>query len=64
MTTPNPSSAWVWDKFKLYSESNDAVHGRMLGMIARVEEQNGQLQLQVNDLERKLNNFIAQERMF
>lgn len=64
MTTPNPSPAWIWDKFKFYSETNDAVHGRMLGMIARLEEQNGQLLTQINDLNRKLNNLIAQEGLF
>ena len=59
-----PSTAWVWDKFKFYSETNDAVHGRMLGMIARLEEQNNQQQMLIKDLERKLNNFIAQEGKF
>ena len=59
-----PSTAWVWDKFKEYADGNDAVHGRMLRMITMLENDNLKLQTQINDLNRKINNLIAQEGMF
>ena len=61
MTPPEPSSAWVWDKFKEYSEGNDAVHGRMLRMITKLEHDNRALKMELNSLSQKLNNYAAQE---
>ena len=61
MTKDEPSSAWVWDKFKEYSDGNDAVHGRMLQMITQLEHDNQALKMELNNLSQKLNNYAAQE---
>jgi hypothetical protein len=61
---PEPSAAWVWDKFKAYEEGNDLVHGRMLRMIAQCEHDNQALKMEINSLQSQINQLIAREGMY
>ena len=64
MTKPEPSAAWVWDKFKAYEEGNDLVHGRLLRMFAQHEHDLLALKMELNSLQSQIQQLIAREGMY